>query len=168
MNKFTAKKGGQQLNWLFWFIIAIFVGRASLLGEIMPFTLIFWAMVLRSPLPWERAVTLGVLAGWLTLDAGVFPPWVLTATMLLWLLMDGGYTLLQRKNLPLSIGLPLAVVLVRLPLLYFLQFNVYMIFVMGLEAALACLLPTLLQPFMESVQLRKKAVPDRRLLWALP
>ncbi|HAP31849.1 MAG TPA: hypothetical protein DCQ14_02150 [Firmicutes bacterium] len=93
LNKFTAKKEGLQLNWFYWFIIALFVGRASLLREIMPFTLIFWAMVLRSPLPWKGAVTLGVLAGWLTLDAGVFPPWVLPATMLLWRLMDGGYTL---------------------------------------------------------------------------
>jgi hypothetical protein len=68
------KKEHLQLNWIYWFFIALFIGRASLMGEIMPFSLILWALVLRTALPWKHVVTVGILLGWLTVDVGVFPP----------------------------------------------------------------------------------------------
>ncbi|MEW5919897.1 MAG: SpoIIE family protein phosphatase [Bacillota bacterium] len=153
------KKRSLEFGWIYWFFIALFIGRASLLGEVMPFALIFWAVVLRTSRQWKNAVTLGILAGWLTVDTGAFPPWVLPATMLLWRLLDGVLTLLWRRKLSLSLTLPLAIVLVRLPLFYFISFNSYKLFITGLEVALAVLLPSLLLPLLESVQLRKNSRP---------
>ncbi len=163
----TNKKEHLELSWVYWFFIALFIGRASLMGEIMPFSLILWALVLRTALPWKHAVTVGILLGWLTVDVGVFPPWVLPATMLLWRLLDNGLTLLRGKSISLMITLPLAILLVRLPLFYFIHFSTYKVFITGLEVALAVLLPALLLPLMESVHLRSSGRPAPEVIVGL-
>lgn len=154
-----SKKVQLDFNWILWFFVAIFIGRASLMGEIMPFSLIFWTLVLRTSLPWKHVVTLGILLGWLTVDAGVFPPWVLPATMLSWYFIDGGIAKVRDKRLPLMFTLPLAILLVRLPLFYFVHFSAYKLFITGLEVALAVLLPALLLPLMESIHQRRTVRP---------
>ncbi len=145
--------------WLCWFFVAFFVGRASLLGEVMPFALVFWALVLHRSLPWRYGVTLGVLAGWLTVDTGVFPAWVFPATMLAWRLLDGALTVFCRREVSPGLTLPLALLAVRLPFFAFVSFNSYKLFITGLEVGLALLLPSLLLPFLESLRAKKGTRP---------
>jgi stage II sporulation protein E len=73
--------------------------------------------------------------------------------------MDSGLALLRGKSLSLLITLPLAILLVRLPLFYFVHYSTYKLFITGLEVALAILLPALLLPLMESVHLRSSSRP---------
>lgn len=161
------KKERLELSWIYWLFISLFIGRASLMGEVMPFALIFWALVISTSLPWKHAVTAGVLLGWLTVDTGAFPPWVMPATMVLWLLLDGGIKLFRHQKIPLFITLPVVILLVRVPLFYFVSFNTYKLFITGMEVALAVLLPSLLLPVLESVRSRREGRPAPEVIVGL-
>lgn len=147
---------------LFWFIAAFFIGRSALMGEITPFALIFWALVIRLQPQKKPLVTAAIIIGWATSQAGIFPPWFLPAGMLLWMAMDYlGFTVLK-KRVPFSITLPLTVLSLRLPLFYLYGLTIYEFFIIGLEVLLALLLPPLLVPFFEEygLQRRYKASPE--------
>ncbi len=147
---------------LLWFIAAIFIGRSALMGEIMPFALIFWALVMRLQPQKKALVTAAIIIGWATSQAGIFPPWFLPAGMLLWMAMDYiGFKVLK-KRVSLSITLPLTILSLRLPLFYLYSLNIYELLIISLEVLLALLLPPLLTPFFEEygLQRRHKALPE--------
>jgi stage II sporulation protein E len=162
---FRFSQAGKRINWVsfLWFAAAILLGRASLMGEVAPFALIFWALVLRFQPEKRHLVTIAVLLGWLTSGASIFPPWFLPAAMILWKLLDYLLAELFKKKVVLFLSLPLTVVFLRLPVLYSYHFPVYEVLIAGLEIILAALLPPLLQPFfeeMESINLTKRPKPE--------
>jgi hypothetical protein len=71
-----------------WFIAALFIGRATLMGEITPFAFIFWVLVYRLYPEKRSLTTVAVLLGWAISVPGVFPPWFLPASMIIWLGLD--------------------------------------------------------------------------------
>lgn len=147
---------------LLWFLAAFFIGRSALMGEIAPFALIFWAHVMRLQPHRRFLVTAAIFLGWVTSEAGLFPPWFLPAGMLLWMAADYlGFTILKRRPL-LSITLPLTVLLLRLPLFYLYSLSIYELLVISLEVLLSVLLPPLLAPFFEEygIQQRQKVSPE--------
>ncbi|NMB40636.1 MAG: SpoIIE family protein phosphatase [Firmicutes bacterium] len=142
---------------LLWLIASFFISRASIMGEITPFAFIFWAQAF-SRRPGKRLpVTLAVLSGWALSSAGIFPPWFLPAAMLLWLTLDFLAGKIFKKKIALSFTLPLTIIILRLPLLHWFHFTVYEAFAVGLEVALAILLPPLLQPFLEELKTEDKS-----------
>ncbi len=158
-------QAGKKFNWanLLWFAVAILLGRASLMGEVAPFALIFWALILRFQPGKKNLVTIAVLLGWLTSSALIFPPWFLPAAMILWKLLDHLANRLFKKKNVLFLTLPLTVFLLRMPVLYSYHFPVYEVLIAGLEIILAILLPPLLQPLfeeMESINLKTRPKPE--------
>ena len=139
-----------------WFSAAVFIGRASLLGEVAPFALIFWSMVIRLHSDRKLPVTLGILSGWFIADVGVFPPWSLPAGMLLWKGLDIVSRRVFKKDLALVILLPLTFLLLRAPYFIWYDFTVYAFAIALMEATLAGLLPILLQPFFMNLGHEKK------------
>lgn len=143
-----------KLDWntVFWLLASFFLGRASLLGEVAPFALIFWALVFHCSPPRRALVTVFLFLGWMTTEVGVFPPWFLPATMLLWVILDFALQKMFRKKITLSLTLPLSILLLRMPLFYQQYYTVYEAAIVVLEVSLAVLLPPLIKPFLEEVQ----------------
>lgn len=117
------------------------------MGEVAPFALIFWALVIRCCPGRKHLVTGATLLGWMIAGVGVFPPWSLPAGMLMWKFIDVALTRIRKKPPPFFLTLPFTMILVRLPLLFWYHFTFYEYFIAGMEVALAFLLPPLLQPF---------------------
>lgn len=145
---------------LLWFFLSFFVSRATLMGEITPFAFIFWAHVVRLRPDKKLLVTTAIFLGWITSDPGIFPPWFLPAAMLLWIFLDFLAGKIFKKRIAMSITLPLTVLMLRLPLLHWYYFTVYEAFVVGLEVALAVLLPPLIEPFFAELSLKKSSKPS--------
>lgn len=147
---------------LLWFLAAFFIGRSALMGEIAPFALIFWAHVMRLQPHRRFLVTAAILLGWATSKAGLFPPWFLPAGMLFWMAADYIGFVILKKRPPLSITLPLTVLLLRLPLFYLYSLSIYEFLVISLEVLLSVLLPPLLMPFFEEFgfKQRQKVSPE--------
>ena len=143
-----------KLDWntVFWLLASFFLGRASLLGEVAPFALIFWALVFHCSPPRRALVTVFLFLGWMTTEVGAFPPWFLPATMLLWVILDFALQKMFRKKITLSLTLPLSILLLRAPLFYQQYYTVYEVAIVVLEVSLAVLLPPLIKPFLEEVQ----------------
>ncbi|MGI5822672.1 MAG: SpoIIE family protein phosphatase [Dethiobacteria bacterium] len=151
-----------RFNWnsLFWLVASFFMGRAALMGEVAPFPLIFWALVMRSCPQRKNLVTVLLILGWATTDAGVFPPWFMPAAMLTWVTLDFLLTKIFHKKITLSLTLPLSIILLRLPLLYQQHFMVYETSIVILEVILAALLPSLLHPFFHELQEKQEGKPS--------
>ena len=132
-----------------WFFTAFFIGRASLLGEVAPFALVFWALVLRLRPERKLPVTLAVLAGWLMINVSVFPPWSVPASMLLWKSLDFVSKRLFKYELHLALLLPLTLIVLRAPYFIWHHFTVYELAIALMEISLAALLPVLLQPLFQ-------------------
>ncbi|NMB35429.1 MAG: SpoIIE family protein phosphatase [Firmicutes bacterium] len=139
-----------RLDWnkVFWLLASFFLGRASLLGEVAPFALIFWALVLHCCPQRKAVVTAFLFLGWVTAEAGTSPPWLLPATMLLWAVLDLVLQKLLQRKIALSFLLPLSIILLRLPLFYQQYYTIYEMAIVILEVSLAVLLPPLLKPFL--------------------
>ncbi len=150
--KGRAVRIGLDWNSVFWSFASFFLGRASLLGEVAPFALIFWALVLHF-CPQRKAVaTVFLLGGWVTAEVGVFPPWFLPATMLLWIILDSLLYKIFQQKITLSLTLPLSILMLRLPFFYQQYYTVYEATIVVLEVGMAILLPPLLKPFLTEVQ----------------
>lgn len=149
---------------LLWFMASFFISRASIMGEITPFALIFWAHVIRLHPEKKLLVTAAIFLGWATSSTGIFPPWFLPAGMLLWFTLDFLAEKVFKKSIALSFTLPLAILMLRLPLLFLYRLTVYEAFVMGLEVVLAILLPPLLQPFFEELKEKSNSRPSPEVL----
>ncbi|MGI6308084.1 MAG: SpoIIE family protein phosphatase [Dethiobacteria bacterium] len=151
-----------RLDWnkVFWFITSFLLGRATLMGEVAPFALIFWALVMHLYPQRKALVTISLFLGWATTEVGVFPPWFMPAAMLLWILQDFLLTKIFRKKITLSLTLPLSIILLRLPLLYQQHFMVYETSIVIMEVTLAALLPPLLRPFFTELQEKRGRKPS--------
>lgn len=151
-------QAGISINWplLILFIISFFIARASLMGEITTFGFIYWALMMRVHPEKKILVTAAVLLGWLTLPGGLFPPWFLPASMLLWKTIDYLFEKLLKKHLALFFTLPLIILALRFPLLWIINFPVYETAVVVLEAALGAFLPPLIQPLLREMKTRQR------------
>ncbi len=161
--------GGRARNKIDWsrlplFIIALFIGRASLMGEVNIFALIFWALMMRLYPEKRFLVTFAVLAGWFTLEAGFFPPWSLPAAMLLWKVLDMAAARFFKKELPLAVTLLPAVAVLRLPFLYIHGFAVYATIITLMEIALSAVLPPLLRPLLEALRVKQRGRPSAEVV----
>lgn len=163
---FRGQAARVKLNWgnTIWFIAALFIGRASLMGEITPFAFIFWAHVYRFYPGKKYLTTIAVLAGWAISESGVFPPWFLPAAMTVWLGLDFLCLKIFKRNLVLFFSLPLTILLLRLPLLYLHVFPVYETLIVIMEVCLAALLPPLIQPFFEELNSKVKSRPSPEVI----
>ncbi|NLX91611.1 MAG: SpoIIE family protein phosphatase [Firmicutes bacterium] len=160
-NWFTSLVRGQagiSINWplVILFIISFFIARASLMGEIATFNFIYWALMMRVHPEKKILVTAAVLLGWLTLSGGLFPPWLLPASMLLWKTIDYLFEKLLKKRLALFFTLPLIIFALRFPLLWTVNFPVYETAVVVLEAAMGAFLPPLIQPLLREMKTRRR------------
>ena len=148
---------------LLWFIAAFFIGRSALMGEITPFALIFWALVMRLQPQKKALVTAAIIVGWATSQAGIFPPWFLPAGMLLWMATDYIGFIAEKKDIALHNPAvndsfpPFAVILP-------VSLNVYELLIIVLEVLLALLLPPCL-PFFEEYGLQRRHRLRRRQSW---
>ncbi|MFD2170257.1 stage II sporulation protein E [Tumebacillus lipolyticus] len=90
-------------------IMAFFLGRALILGELAPFSIAFYAVILRLKRSAARAVLIGLIAGSLTVH-GIFSIWpMLVGALLLYRLTYGMLT--KKKALTLNM-VPFVVFLV--------------------------------------------------------
>ncbi len=149
---------------LLWFLVPFFISRASIMGEITPFALIFWAHVMRLQPERKLLVTVAIFLGWATSTTGIFPPWFLPAAMLLWVALNSLAGKVFKKTVTMSFTLPLTILMLRLPLLFWYRFTVYEAFVVGLEVVLAVLLPPLLQPFFEELSGKSSSRPSPEVI----
>ena len=135
-------QAGIIINWpkVILLIITFFIARASLMGEITSFGFIFWALMMRVYPEKKILVSGAVLLGWVTLPGGLFPPWFLPASMLLWKTIDYLFEKLLKKHLALFFALPLIIFALRLPL-WTMNFPVYETAVVVRKQPLAFLPP---------------------------
>jgi stage II sporulation protein E len=133
---------------LFFSTAAFFLARASIFGEIAPFGIVFWLLVLRLKPAQAYTVAFFVFLGRLSAFSGLELYGLLVAMPAIWLL-EGLYLRLLGRRPPLLLQALLAPFWQKVPLILFAYYSLFDLFVLSMEVAMAVLCVVLLKPVME-------------------